>query len=646
MLAAFLALAAGRLGGQDGTLEWAVTLQGYSSSSAALSPDGGTVYVGVATNTAGHVVAVGADASLKWRRNLRGAVDSSPVVGPDGTVYVGSMDGRLCALNPTNGDSKWEFDTRTSVYSSPAIGADGTLYFGASDSRLHAVGSNGVERWSFPAGDWIDSSPAIGVDGTVYFGSRDKNVYAVGPDGVEKWRFGTGGRVDSSPALGLDGTVYVGSTDQRMYAIAPDGTKKWDYFTNGEIEASPVLGADGTVYFAANDTFFYALSADTGALRWRTSLNSTSVSTAAVRGDGMILFGADDGLIRALNPHDGSLAWRFDTKKTVTDDYIESSPLIAANGSIYFSSRDGRLYKLKGIGSPLSTLSSWPAFRRGVAHLAQATYVSNGGGRLLNLASRAQVAMGETLIAGFFVQGSSEKAYLVRGVGPTLAAFGVTGFMPDPKLDLYSGPVLLRSNDNWADAEPGRTADTADALGAFLLPTGSKDAAFVPALHPGSYTAHLQSVDGRSGVALVEVYDAIGGDPTGRLVNLSLRGRVGTGESVLIVGLAVGGTRPTRILVRAVGPGLAAFGVPEVLLKPSIEVYRGETLVRSNTGWTTQGLAYDLTVAAESVMAFPLAPGSADCAMILVADPGLYTMQVSGLEGTTGEALVETYVLR
>lgn len=646
-MVALAASAGAALAAQDGTLEWAVTLQGYSSSSPALSPDGATVYVGVATNTAGHVVAVGTDASPKWRRNFRGAVDSSPAVGTDGTVYVGAMDGKLYALNPANGDSRWEFDTRASIFCSPAIGTDGTVYFGASDSRLHAVGSNGVERWSFLAGDWVDSSPAIGVDGTIYFGSRDKNVYAVRPDGVEKWRFATSGRVDSSPAIGLDGTIYIGSTDQRMYAITPDGTKKWDYFTNGEIESSPVLGADGSVYFAAIDSHFYAISADTGALQWRTSLDSNSVATAAVRGDGMIVVGADDGLVRALNPRDGSVAWRFDTRKAVIDDYIESSPLVARDGSIYFSSRDGRLYKLRGNGSPLSALSSWPAFRRNVTHTGQAAYVSNGGGRLVNLASRAQVAGGDTLIAGFFVQGLSRKAYLVRGVGPTLAQYGVIGFMSDPRLDLYSGPVLLRSNDNWGEAEPGLSpADTADGVGAFPLPPGSKDAALVPALPPGLYTAHLSGADGGGGIALFEAYDAIGGDPTSRLVNLSLRGKVGAGERILIVGLVVGGTRPTRILVRAVGPGLTVFGVPNVLARPSIGVFRGSALLRSNAGWTTEGLAYDFAVAAESVAAFPLAEGSADCATILVVDPGPYTIQVSGVGGTTGEALVETYVLR
>jgi hypothetical protein len=282
-----------------------------------------------------------------------------------------------------------------------------------------------------------------------------------------------------------------------------------------------------------------------------------------------------------------------------------------------------------------------------VNRTAQSTYLNDGGGRLLNLASRARVAADDSLITGFFVQGSAAKDYLVRGVGPTLDLFGVTGFMVDPRLDFFSGQVPLRANDNWGEAEPGLSpADTAAAVSAFSLPPGSKDAAMVLALAPGLYSAHLRGADGGGGVALFEVYDAIGGDSTNRLVNLSLRGEVGAGENVLIVGLVVGGTHPTRILVRAVGSGLAGFGVPGVLARPSMSVFRNRDLLRSNTGWTTEGLAYDLAVAAESVAAFPLAEESSDCAMILVVDPGLYTIQVSGVGGTTGEALVETYVLR
>lgn len=642
------ALAVGdALHAQDGTRQWRAQVQGFITlSSPALSADGSVVYVGVETPSGGRLIAFTREGAPKWSFERADAIESSPAVGADGTVYVGCDDGKLYALNPANGVARWEFSTGTFITSSPAIGADGRIYFGAGDSRLHALNSDLTPRWSFLTGDWIDSSPAIGVDGTIYFGSFDKLVYAVTREGDLKWSFPTGGRILSSPAIGADGTVYVGSADQRLYAFTPEGTKKWDYLANGDIQASPTLGADGTIYFAA-DVNLYALKPD-GTERWKSRLGSTSASSAAVRADGTIILGADDGVIRALNPADGSEKWRFDTR-TGPGNLIESSPIVAPDGAIYVGSFDGFLYKLNGNGSPLSTFSSWPAFHRDPARNARALTVS-GTGQLLNLSTRAQVGGGDKLIAGFFVQGAGQHVYLLRGVGPALAQFQVVG-MPDPRLQVFSGSVPIAANDDWGINEGGFSAsDTAVAVGAFALPVGSKDAAIVPALPPGLYTAQVSSTDGRGGAVLIEIYDAVAGDPSARLLNLSTRGQVGVGANVLIAGVVVGGTGRSRLLVRAVGPGLAQFGVPAVLARPTMSLFArqpggGQSLIRTNTGWTTEGAAYDLSVAAQFVGAFPLGAASADSAMIVTADPGDYTIQVSGVGGTTGEALVEIYVL-
>ncbi|MFM9090487.1 MAG: PQQ-binding-like beta-propeller repeat protein, partial [Verrucomicrobiota bacterium] len=481
---------------QEGSLEWMVSLQGYTSSSPALSADGGAIYLGVSTATAGRIVAVTPAGRVLWSVTRADWVDSTPAVGPDGTIYVGSHDGRLYALQPANGAIRWSYNAGSFISSSPAIGGDGTLYFGSGSFRLHAVGPDGRERWTFPVGDWIESSPAVAVDGTVYVGCRDGSLYAVSRDGRERWRFRTGGRIDGSPAIGADGTIYIGSTDQRMYAIAPDGVKRWDYFTNGAIFSSPVLEADGSVCFASDDTRFYSLAAEDGRLRWRVDLNSSSASTAAVRGDGAIIVAADDGVVRALRPSDGGVLWRYDTRAAPVD-YIESSVLVAPDGALYFGSLDGRLYKLRGNGSPLSTFSAWPAFRRDAGRSGRAAHVRDGGARLLNLASRAEVPAGNVLIAGFVVEGRAPRAYLVRGAGPALAPFGVTGFLPDPILTLYSGATPLRTNDDWGQAEPGPSVvDTADAVGAFPFPVASRDAALVLGLGAGLYTAHLRDAGG------------------------------------------------------------------------------------------------------------------------------------------------------
>jgi outer membrane protein assembly factor BamB len=107
------------------------------------------------------------------------------------------------------------------VTSSPAIGSDGTVYVGSGDSKLYAInGKSGDKLWEFKTGYGVRSSPAIGSDGTVYVGSWDNKLYAInGKTGVKLWEFKTGGDVGSSPAIGSDGTVYVGSDDKKLYAI-------------------------------------------------------------------------------------------------------------------------------------------------------------------------------------------------------------------------------------------------------------------------------------------------------------------------------------------------------------------------------------------------------------------------------------------
>lgn len=632
---------------QENATRWAARFSNawITYSSPALSPDGATVYVGFERGTTGGIAAIAASTGAsRWVANVTGPIDSSPVVGGDGSVYVGSVNGTLYALRPATGETRWEFTAGSFISSSPALGRDGILYFGTGSGRLMAVTTNGQERWSFQTGDVILSSPAIGRDGTIYVGSSDRHLYAITPDGQLKWRFATGGVVLGSPAIAWDGTVYIGSTDQTLYALNADGSLKWSHFTNGIIDASPVVGADGTVYFASGDAFFYALNPEgrnTERVRWRRDMRAVSASTAAVRGDGVIIVGADDGNVRAFNPEDGEVRWTFKA-----EEEIFSSPSVGPDGAIYVGSLDGKLYKLAGNGSPLSTVSSWPSFHRDVARSGQLAAANVA--RLVNLSARVAVSASATLIAGFYVQGGTGHPFLMRAVGPTLAQFGVTDFMPDPRLDLYSDRRLERSNDNWGEQQPGinfGVADTAQGLEAFPLPSGSKDAAMVPTLIPGLYTTHVTSADQRGGVVLVEAYDARGSDPAARLVNLSVRSQVGIGERILIVGFVIEGTGPSRVLIRAVGPGLTQFGVPGALAQPSMAVYRGTALLRTNSGWSTGGVGYDLAGAAKSVAGFALQPGSADAGLVLTLEPGAYTVQVSGIGQTTGEALAEIYVL-
>ena len=154
--------------------------------------------------------------------------------------------------------------------------------------------------------------------------------------------------------------------------------------------------------------------------------------------------------------------------------------------------------------------------------------------RRSNLAIRAQGGGGDALIAGFTVGPGGNKTVLIRAVGPTLAAFGVGGALADPRLELFSGSNHIAENDNW------RTLDAAafSAVGAFALGADSRDAALVAELAPGSYTAQVTGVGANAGVTLVEVYEVSAGAT--RLVNLSTRAHVGTGDNILVPGITPG----------------------------------------------------------------------------------------------------------
>jgi hypothetical protein len=237
-----------------------------------------------------------------------------------------------------------------------------------------------------------------------------------------------------------------------------------------------------------------------------------------------------------------------------------------------------------------------------------------------------------------------------------LGDFNVPGVINDPELTVYdhAGKVVAR-NDNWGSDGSGTTLAAAfNRVGAFQFKAGSRDSALLVSLPPGNYTAHVTGVNGTTGVALVEAYDA---DPdastarTRRLLNIATRGHVGTSDKVLIAGLIVTGPGPRTYLIRGVGPTLARapYNVTGALPDPHLQLFRGETLVRENDDWDTPSNAQAaLRAAASQVGAFSLledrpANSGLDAAMLVTLQPGTYTAKLSGFEGVTGVGLIEIY---
>lgn len=267
--------------------------------------------------------------------------------------------------------------------------------------------------------------------------------------------------------------------------------------------------------------------------------------------------------------------------------------------------------------------------------------------RLVNLSTRATAGTGDaTLIPGFFIEGPAAKRVLVRGVGPGLAGFGVTGGLARPELTLRRADgSVVTANRGWDSAGDGAAlAATAAGVGAFPLAAGGGDCAIVATLAPGGYTAPIASLDGTTGVALVEAYELDGGGPS-RMKNLSARARVAAGAGIVIPGLVVSGENARTVLVRAVGPGLAGFGVAGILARPSLVVLSGNAPVAANAGWEVSADPAALAAAAERSGAFALQAGRADAALIATLPAGAWTIQVTGADGGAGVVLIEVYDL-
>jgi eukaryotic-like serine/threonine-protein kinase len=306
---------------------------------------------------------------VKWKFRAAGAIVSTPAVS-GGTVYFGSSDHQVYALDERSGTLRWKFATHGRVSSSPAV-ADGRVYVGSFDGAFYALdAAQGTLAWKFategehrfsarhlhgaePAAELMPdpfdvflSSPAL-AGGVVYFGSGDGNVYALeAASGELRWKFHTGNVVHASPAIAA-GTLYVGSWDSYFYALdAATGKQRWRFKTGEDpaihnqegIQSSAVV-ANGMVYFGCRDSNLYALDAASGELRWSFSnKGSWVISSPAVR-DGRVYFAtSDSGLLHALDAKTGAAVFSLDFNHWP----FFSSPTLAGH-YLYIGSHQGKL---------------------------------------------------------------------------------------------------------------------------------------------------------------------------------------------------------------------------------------------------------------------------------------------------------------
>lgn len=260
-------------------------------------------------------------------------------------------------------------------------------------------------------------------------------------------------------------------------------------------------------------------------------------------------------------------------------------------------------------------------------------------GRLVNLSVRAQVGTGANiLIPGFVVSGSGTETLLIRADGPALTQFGVTGILAQPSLSVIDNTgSVIASNTGWSsNANSSQIATAAAAVGAFALQPGSADCAVLVSLPAGAYTVQISGINNVTGIALAEIYEL---SSTGTsLINISARAQVGTGASVVIPGFVISGATSKQLLIRADGPSLAQFAVPNVLVNPVLTLFEGSIAALQNDKWGDQ-----LASVFRAAGAFAFTPGSADAAFRITLPPGSYTAEIAGANNTTGTGLIELY---
>jgi hypothetical protein len=256
-------------------------------------------------------------------------------------------------------------------------------------------------------------------------------------------------------------------------------------------------------------------------------------------------------------------------------------------------------------------------------------------GSLGNISTRLRVLSGDNaLIGGMIATGTATKKVIIRAIGPTLTDFGVPGALQDPTLELYQGSTLITSNDNWR-----MSPQEVEIQNSGLAPNKDAESAIIATLTPNqNYTAIVRGKNGETGVGVVEAFDLEQGSAS-KLGNISTRGFVDVDDNVMIAGLIVSPSSGTgtKILVRALGPTLGDFGVPNALADPTLELVNSSgTVIRSNDNWRTDQQS--------EIDAANLAPAhNEEAALVQTVAPGAYTAVVRGAGRTIGVGLVEAY---
>ena len=325
---------------------WTLKIKKNIFSSPALDNEG-NIYFG--TYGKG-VYSVTPEGEVRWQYTTdeHSSFTSSPTIA-NGVLYIGSAKGDLLALSLEDGSLLWKFITSGEVASTVAVGQDGTIYFGSMDNKIYAVNPEGKMLWFFNTEDVVTASPVIDSKGVIYIGSRDSNMYAINPDGTQKWKFGTKDAIYANAMINNDETViYFVSRNGVLYALDIE-TAQILWYNEGDniIFSSVIKGEDDTLYTIDQIGMLKAVSPVDGALLWEYQATGGAIATPAIGEDGTLYVlttrpDSDEGYFIIVSK-EGQLVWQ----RSFTRD-LRSSPVIGKDGTVYFGSKIGRFYALRG----------------------------------------------------------------------------------------------------------------------------------------------------------------------------------------------------------------------------------------------------------------------------------------------------------
>lgn len=491
-------------------------------------------------------------------------------------------------------------------------------------TKYDASGGNGSPFTSAfvngPNGVVLDSA------GNLYVSTNGNTIEKFAPDGTDLGVFASTG-INNATGLAFDrsGNLYAANFGgNTVEQFAPDGTDLGVF--------AVVIRPTGLAFDAAGNLCV----ANFGNTIARFSPNGTplaSFTSLTLNNPEGLAFDSLGNLYAANN---GSNTIQYFSPSGVDLGLLVTSGLSAPIGLAFDTA--GNLYVVNGLTATIEQVTPGGTESQfATTGFSPAFIAVQKTPTLINISTRLDVLTGDDILdGGFIVVGSGSKTILIRGLGPSLAAAGITGVLADPIIELHSGSTnaIIAENDNWKTNQ--QTAIEATGI----PPTDDAESALIATLTAGAYTVIERGKLDTTGVGLIEVYD-LGAGAGPALGNISTRGFVNTGENVMIAGFIVasGSGGSGQVIVRALGPSLAGFGVANPLADPTLELHDvNGTLIAANDNWKTDQ---------ESLIVGTGIPPTFDAEAAIVATlaPGAYTAIESGKDNTTGVGLVEVYNL-